>query len=74
MAEKTWVDALTVFDYGANTKGKQNTGMNDVWSEMAAFSTGHPFLKRMQNGTLWAYFYSGSSTHRTNFHVVKVEL
>ena len=71
---KTWEDALTVFDYGANTKGKQNTGMNDVWSEMAAFSVGHPFLKRMQDGTLWAYFYSGPSTHRTDFHVVKIEL
>lgn len=71
---KTWADALTVFDYGANTKGKQNAGMNDVWSEMAAFSVGHPFLKRMQDGTLWAYFYSGPSTHRTDFHVVKIEL
>lgn len=70
----TWSDALTVFDYGANTKGKANAGMNDVWSEMAAFSVGHPFLKRMQDGTLWAYFYSGPSTHRTDFHAVKIEL
>ncbi len=70
----TWEDALLVYDYGANTKGKQNAGMNDVWSEMAAFSIGHPFLKRMQDGTLWAYFYSGPSTHRTDFHYVKIEL
>ncbi len=71
---KTWSDVLTVFDYGANTKGKQNRGMNDVWSEMAAFSVGHPFLQKMPDGTLWAYFYSGPSTHRTDFHVVRVEL
>ena len=71
---KTWADELVVFDYGANTKGKQNRGMNDVWSEMAAFSVGHPFLQKMPDGTLWAYFYSGPSTHRTDFHVVRVEL
>ncbi len=70
---KTWTDALTVFDYGANTKGKQNSGMNDVWSEMAAFSVGHPYIE-MIDGVLFAYFYSGPSTHRTDFHLVKIEL
>lgn len=71
---KTWQDALTVFDYGENTKGKKNGGMNDVWSEMAAFSVGHPYIKAMPNGQLWVYFYSGPSTHRTDFHIVKIAL
>lgn len=70
---KTWEDCLTVFDYGANTKGKQNSSMNDVWSEMAAFSIGHPYIEKI-NGELWAYFYCGPSTHRTDFHLVKIEL
>lgn len=70
----TWCDALTVYDYGENTKGKQNGGMNDVWSEMAAFSIGHPFIKFMRDGRLFVYFYSGPSTHRTDFHIVTVEI
>ncbi len=70
----SWQDVLTVFEYEKATSGKQNTGMNDVWAEMAAFSVGHPFLSYGQDGSLWAYFYSGSSTHRTDFHYVKIEL
>ncbi|MBR2344000.1 MAG: exo-alpha-sialidase [Clostridia bacterium] len=69
---ESWQDELTVFDYGENTKGKKNSGMNDVWSEMAAFSVGHPFIKRMPDEKIWVYFYSGPSTHRTDFHIVKV--
>lgn len=71
---KTWKDVFTVYEYGKNTKGKQNAGMNDVWSEMAAFSVGHPYMKRMQDGSLWVYFYSGPSTHRTDLHYVQIEL
>lgn len=70
----SWTDVLTVFDFGSNTKGKRNAGMNDVWAEMGAFSVGHPFLKRMQDGTIWAYYYSGPSTHRTDFHFAKIVL
>lgn len=70
---KTWQDVLTVFDYGINMKMKQNAGMNDVWAEMGAFNTGHPFLMRLQNGDLLTYFYSGPSTHRTDFHCVRIE-
>ncbi len=71
---KTWNDKLTVFDYGENTKGKQNAGMNDVWSEMAAFSIGHPFMELMDDTTLWVFFYSGPQTDRTDFHVVEINL
>ena len=71
---QTWQDVQTVYEYGKNTKSKQNAGMNDVWSEMGAFSIGHPFVKRMEDGTIWVYFYSGPSTHRTDFHYVKIEL
>lgn len=70
----TWQDVLTVYDYGENTKGKQNSSMNDVWSEMSAFSVGHPFIESMPNGELWVYFYSGPSTHRTDFHIVKITI
>lgn len=70
----TWKDALTVFDFGANTKGKQNGGMNDVWAEMGAFSIGHPYIEKLNDGTALAYFYSGPSTHRTDFHYAKIEL
>ncbi|MBQ6701853.1 MAG: exo-alpha-sialidase [Clostridia bacterium] len=71
---KTWKDALTVFDYGENTKGKQNAGMNDVWAEMAAFSTGHPYIERLDDNTAIAYYYSGPSTHRTDFCYAVIEL
>lgn len=71
---QVWNDVLTVFDYGEDRKAKANAGMNDVWSEMGAFCVGHPFVKRLQDGTLMAYFYSGPSTHRTDVHYVKIEL
>ena len=70
----TWTDAMIIYDFGANTKGKQNTGMNDVWAEMAAFSVGHPFIERLDGDRAIAYFYSGPSTHRTDFHYVIIEL
>ena len=69
----TWKDVLTVFTYERNTKGKQNSGMNDVWAEMAAFSIGHPFMERMEDGTIWVYFYNGPTTDRTDFCCVQVE-
>jgi len=70
---KTWKDVLTVYEYEKNTKGKQNNGMNDVWAEMAMFSIGHPFMKRMQDGTIWVYFYNGPATDRTDFCYVQIE-
>ena len=71
---RTWRDELTVFEYGRNTKGKDNAGMNDVWNEMAAFSTGHPYIKKLDENTLLVYFYSGPSTHRTDFQIVRVNI
>jgi len=70
---KTWQDTLTVFTYERNTKMAHSGTMNDVWMEMAAFSTGHPFMARMSDGSIWVYFYSGPSTDRTDFHFVKIE-
>ena len=70
---KKWEDIITLFDFGKNTKEKQNAGMNDVWSEMGNFSIGHPFMERLQDGTILAYFYSGPSTHRTDFRYIRVE-
>ena len=68
-----WEDVLTVFDFGKNMKEKQNAGMNDVWTEMGKFNIGHPFLHRLQDGNILAYFYCGPSTHRTDFHCVRIE-
>lgn len=68
-----WNDVLTVFEFGQNTKGKANTSMNDVWSEMGAFNIGHPFMTRLSDGSIYAYFYCGPSTHRTDFYFVKIE-
>ena len=70
----SWHDALTVFDFGKNTKGKQNGSMNDVWAEMGAFSVGHPFIERLDDNFAIAYFYSGPSTHRTDFLYAIIEL
>lgn len=70
----SWKDSLTVFDLNQEKTGKKNAGMNDVWTEMGAFSIGHPFLYKLKDGTVFAYFYSGESTHRTDFHVVKIQL
>lgn len=70
---KTWADTLTVFDFGKNTKEKQNTGMNDVWAEMGKFNIGHPFTIRLNDGRICVYFYSGPSTHRTDFHMVTID-
>lgn len=71
---KIWKDVLTVFDFGENTKGKQNTCMNDVWAEMGAFSIGHPFVERLDENRIICYFYCGPSTHRTDFRYAIVEL
>lgn len=68
-----WEDVITVFDFGKNTKEKKNAGMNDVWSEMGNFNIGHPFMERLQDGSIIAYFYCGPSTHRTDFHFVRIE-
>lgn len=70
----TWKDVLTVFDSETNRKGKQNAGMNDVWAEMAAFSTGHPYIEKLDDSTAVAYFYTGPSTHRTDFRYAVIEL
>lgn len=69
-----WQDQLTVFDTGKSLNEKKKKSLNDAWSEMEKFSIGHPFIERMADGTLWAYYYSGPSTDRTDFHVVKIVL
>ena len=70
---KTWEDVLVVFNFGKNMKEKANAGMNDVWSEMGKFNVGHPFIEHLDDGTIMAYFYSGPSTHRTDFHYAIIE-
>lgn len=71
---KTWKDVLTVFEFAASTKGKQNAGMNDVWAEMAKFNVGHPYLEYTKDGTLWAYYYNGPTTDRTDLCFARIEL
>lgn len=70
---KTWLDTITVYDFGQNTKGKQNAGMNDVWAEMGKFNVGHPFILRLAENKIGVYFYAGPSTHRTDYNLVVVE-
>lgn len=70
---RSWQDELIVYNFGKSLKEKQNAGMNDVWAEMGKFNVGHPFIERLADGTVMVYFYSGPSTHRTDFCYVMVE-
>jgi len=67
-----WEDIFTVYDRGQEIEKKKNAGMNDVWNEMGAFFVGHPFLCSLSDGSIMAYFYSGESTHKTDFCFVKL--
>lgn len=69
---KTWRDTLTVYDSHPSEVEKKQGGMNEAWSEMGAFSVGHPYLLDLGDGTLMAYYYAGPSTHRTDVHWVHV--
>ena len=64
---------MAVFNFGKNLKEKQNSGMNDVWNEMGKFNIGHPFIERLSDGTIMAYYYNGPSTHRTDFCYAIIE-
>ena len=70
---KSWRDELVVYNFGRSIKEKQNAGMNDVWSEMGKFNVGHPFITRLLDGNLMVYYYSGPSTHRTDFCYAIIE-
>jgi hypothetical protein len=41
---------------------------------MAAFATGHPYIEKLDENKAIAYFYSGPSTHRTDFFYAIIEL
>ena len=45
--------------------------MNDAWSQMGAFNVGHPYLAKLRDGTLMAYYYAGPGTHRTDIRLGK---
>lgn len=70
---RIWRDIFTVYDSGMQRSGSKNAGMNDVWSEMGAFNVGHPYMLRLKDGRIAVYFYSGPSTHRTDYHFVMLE-
>lgn len=71
---RSWADALTVYESGRAPSQDKNAGMNDVWSEMGAFSIGHPFITEADSEYAYAYYYSGPSTHRTSLHYAKISL
>ena len=77
IAKKTgdspWKVVLTVFDFVSRDFKKKNAGMNDVWREMGNFNIGHPFITRIGEDELMAYFYCGPSTNRTDFLYVKIK-
>ncbi|MBT3318501.1 MAG: exo-alpha-sialidase [Clostridia bacterium] len=71
---RTWRDELSVYDSGQVKCTNDSLSMNDAWSEMGAFSVGHPFMTKMNDGTIIAYYYAGDTTHRTDIHWAKIAL
>ncbi len=69
---KNGLDELTVYDSGQSRCTSDSLSMNDAWSEMGAFSVGHPFMTKLHDGTIVAYYYAGDTTHRTDIHWVKI--
>lgn len=71
---RTWQDVLTVYDSGLKKNTSSKLSMNEAWSEMGAFSVGHPFMTKMRDGTIVAYYYAGDETHRTDINWVKIAI
>ena len=65
---RTWHDELTIYDSHKKLEGSAGLDMNDAWAQMGAFNVGHPYLAKLSDGTLMAYYYAGPDTHRTDIH------
>jgi len=65
---------LVVYDSKLQKQERGKSGMNDAWSEMVAFSVGHPNLVMLPSGILYAYYYAGPNTDRTDIYWAKIEI
>ena len=65
-------EGLTIYDSGLRKQEYAKSGMNDAWEEMGAFSVGHPNLVKLPSGDLYAFFYAGPRTDRTDIHWARI--
>ena len=65
-------EELTVYDSMLNKQEVKKSTMNDAWDEMSKFSVGHPNLVMLPSGVLYAYYYAGPHTDRTDICWVKI--
>ena len=63
---------LTVYDSQLHSQKTDKGSMNDAWAEMSAFSVGHPNLAALPGGLLYAYYYAGGHTDRTDIRWAKI--
>ena len=69
---RTWQDEFTVYDSQKKLELSSGLDMNDAWAQMGAFNVGHPYLAKLSDGMLIAYYYAGPSTHRTDIRWAKI--
>jgi hypothetical protein len=67
-------DECTIYDSRLQKQEYKKSGMNDAWDEMSAFSVGHPGLAMLPSGILYAYYYSGPHTDRTDICWAKIAI
>ena len=67
-------ETLTIYDSGLQKQEYQKTGMDDAWVEMGAFSVGHPNLVMLPSGVLYAFYYAGPHTDRTDIRWAKIAI
>jgi len=65
-------EALTIYDSGLQRQEYKKSSMDDAWDEMGAFSVGHPNLIMLPSGILYAYYYAGPHTDRTDIRWAKI--
>ena len=65
-------EELVVYDSNLQKQEVLKSGMNDAWEEMSAFSVGHPGLAMLPSGELYAYYYAGPRTDRTDIYWAKI--
>ena len=64
---------LTIYDSGQRKQEVGKSSMNDAWTEMQAFSVGHPNLVSLPSGELYATFYAGPHSDRTDICWVRID-
>ena len=67
-------EELVIYDSKLEKQEVIKSDMNAAWEEMGAFSVGHPGLAVLPSGELYAFFYAGPHTDRTDICRVKIEV